>query len=90
MGERYWISGVQLGLLKALGQVSDNGALSVIATIEEEQFVGNTGQWDHKVCPECGAGQIWLRRLKGGWGCHDCGHWWRDAETKADDSGGRI
>jgi len=43
MSERYWISGVQLGMLIA---ANNNGKEEVIdqvlKTIENEQFVGNT------------------------------------------------
>ena len=46
MGERYWISGVQLGMLKAFSQMNDpdkdQDMDNIIDKVIEEQFIGNT------------------------------------------------
>jgi ribosomal protein L37AE/L43A len=33
-------------------------------------------------CPKCGARSNWLRELKGGWGCHFCGHYWMNKKKE--------
>jgi len=43
MGERYWISGVQLGMLIAANNSGKEDVIDqVLKTIENEQFVGST------------------------------------------------
>ena len=43
MGERYWISGVQLGMLIAANNNGKEDVIDqVLKTIENEQFIGNT------------------------------------------------
>jgi len=39
MAERYWITGVQLGILKA--SLLTNQKQSIIDEVEENQFIGN-------------------------------------------------
>lgn len=44
MGERYWITGVQLGLLRAWVEAGNKNIadlLDILHTIEEHQFIGN-------------------------------------------------
>jgi len=48
MGERYWISGVQLGMLIAANNNGKEDVIDqVLKTIENEQFIGST-----RPCPE--------------------------------------
>ena len=50
MGERYWISGVQLGMLKAAVEWDQKGtALVLIDDILDKQFVGNTNPYPSEV-----------------------------------------
>jgi len=65
MSGRYWISGVQLGVMKALSQRwdTDNTLSELVETIEDGQFIGNIGPNlkvalvekadDARVCPKC-------------------------------------
>jgi len=46
MGDRYWISGVQLGMLKACMDKDIGNFESILREIEEEQFVGRIEEED--------------------------------------------
>ena len=39
MGNRYWITGVQLGMIRALA--GSNPVQEILLEIEEKQFIGN-------------------------------------------------
>ena len=43
MGERYWITGVQLGMLIAANNAGKENVIDdVLKTIQDQQFIGNT------------------------------------------------